>query len=278
MASAPSRKYELGLPQEDMEDMLMSSEMAFDDAEYNAKCEEEGPAFPAKVVRQRKTFRESFDKLVGKGCRPEVLFRCLHYLLRSELREASCQFPGKREIRSLEASLRKGVEEIRAFEEKYAEAHSLRVLSHCVSLQGAGPYEYEHYFNRTSFLSEKESSCVTNSMLTYAEMLRSWWTPRSDVIKSYGSIANCVYAKLVTGKPQLSIVAELNSSFLGRHIEPATLRKNLSRFLQRNRKFFIKMLNHIGDHHDHDGWRSSRASEDRVDWPKVFGSKADKSK
>src|ERR1017187_3603123 len=136
MASAPSRKYELGLPHEDMEDILMSSEMAFDDAEYNAKCKEEGPAFPVVVVRQRKTFRESFDKLVSKGCYPEVLFRCLHYLLRSELREASCRFPRKREIRSLEASLRKGVEEIRAFEEKYADAHSLRVLSHCVSLQG----------------------------------------------------------------------------------------------------------------------------------------------
>ena len=275
MASAPSRKYELGLPHEDMEDMLMSSEMAFDDAEYNAKCEEEGPAFPAGVVRQRKTFRESFDKLVSKGCHPEALFRCLHYLLRSELREASCRFPRKREIRSLEASLPKGVEEIRAFEEKYAAAHSLRVLSHCVSLQGAGPYEYELYFNRTSLLSEKESSCVTNSMLTYAEMLRSWWTPRSDVTKSYGSIANCAYAILATGKPQFSIVAELNSSFLGRRIEPATLRKNLSRFEQRNRKFFMNMMSNLEYYHH---WSPSLASVDSVDWPKVFGSKPDKSK
>jgi hypothetical protein len=275
MASAPSRKYELGLPHEDMEDILMSSEMAFDDAEYNAKCKEEGPAFPAGVVRQRKTFRESFDKLVSKGCYPEVLFRCLHYLLRSELREASCRFPRKREIRSLEASLRKGVEEIRAFEEKYADAHSLRVLSHCVSLQGAGPYEYELYFNRTTLQSETESASVTNSMLTYAEMLRAWWTPRSDVIKSYGSIATCAYASLATGKPQFSIVAELNSSFLGRRIEPSTLRKNLSRFEQRNRKFYIKMVMQLDDYHT---FRFSLTSVDSVDWPKVFGSKPDKSK
>lgn len=274
MASAPPHKYELGLLHEDMEDMLMSSELAFDDAEYDAEFVEKGPAFPAEVVRDRKTFQESFDKLVGKGCRPEVLFRCLHYLLRSELREASCQFPGKREIRSLEASLRKGVEEIRAFEEKYATAHSLRVLSHCVSLQGAGPYEYELYFNRTISQLGTKSSCVTNSMLTYAEMLQSWWTPRFDVIKSYGSIANCAYASLATGKPQCSIVAELNSSFLGRHIEPATLRKNLSRFEKRNRKFFIKMVDHLDYYH---GWYSS-ASADALDWPKVFGSKADKSK
>jgi hypothetical protein len=275
MASAPSRKRELGLPREDMEEMLMSSEMDGDDAEYNAACGEEEKAFDAGVVRHRKVFQESFDKLVGKGCRPKVLFRCLHYLLRSELRQASCQFPGKREIRSLEASLRKGVEEIRAFEEKYAQAHSLRVLSHCVSLQGAGPYDYEPFFNRTSLQSERESSSLTSSMLAYAEMLRSWWTPRADVIKNYGSIASCVYASLATGKPQFSIVAELNSSFLGRRIEPATLRKNFSRFLQRNRKFSNKMLNHLGHHHE---WASPRASADAVDWPKLFGSKPDKSK
>jgi hypothetical protein len=114
-------------------------------------------------------------------------------------------------------------------------------------------------------------------MLTYAEMLRAWWTPRSDVIKSYGSIATCAYASLATGKPQFSIVAELNSSFLGRPIDPATLRKNLSRFEQRNRKFFMNMMSNL-DHYHRDSWYQTRASADAVDWPKLFGSKADKSK
>jgi hypothetical protein len=67
----------------------------------------------------------------------------------------------------------------------------------------------------------------------------------------------------------------LNSSFLGRRIEPATLRKTLSRFEQRNRKFYIKMVMQLDDYHT---FRFSLTSVDSVDWPKVFGSKPDKSK
>jgi hypothetical protein len=112
-------------------------------------------------------------------------------------------------------------------------------------------------------------------MLAYADMLRSWWTPRSDVLKTFGSIYNCAYAKLATGKPQFSIVAELNSSFLGRPIEPATLRKSLSRFLKRYQHFYLNMDDHF--RYPHSDPRSPTSAK-VVDWPKLFGSKADKSK
>jgi hypothetical protein len=272
MASAPSRNLELGLSREGMEEMLMSLEMASTNEEFDYEYEKNGPGFLVAFVRDRKMFQKSFDGLVGKGCRPKILFRGLHCLLWSELGETWCQLPGRREIRSLEASLRKGVEDIRAFEKKYAEAHRLRVLSHCVSRQSAGRDEYELYFNRRSPLSQATSTCLTDNMLAYAEMLRSWWTPRSDAIKGYASIHNCVYAKVATGQPQFSIVSELNSSFLGRYIEPATLRKNLSRFERRNQKFYITLVAQLDEAH-----RLCRPVEP-VNWPILFSGRVDKSK
>jgi len=50
--------------------------------------------------------------------------------------------------------------------------------------------------------------------------------------------------------PQFSVVAELNSSFLGgRPIEPATLRKNLSRFERRNQKFHSSLVAQLNEAH-----------------------------
>jgi hypothetical protein len=132
------------------------------------------------------------------------------------------------------------------------------------------------YFNvwNPILQAEEETYGVTHHMLAYAEMLQSWWTPRSDALKGYGSIYNCVYAKVVTGKPQFSIVAELNSSFLGLCVEPDTLRKNLSRFEQRNRKFYLQMVSDLRSEHG----STESTAPGPADWPKLFGSKADKSK
>jgi hypothetical protein len=265
-----------------MEEMLMTLEQELDYRQFRIEYEKKGPRFLVADVREKKTFQESFDRLVRKGCFPDILFLGLHYLLRSELRKASCRLPGKREVRSLEASLRKKVEEIRAFEERYEEAHRLRVFSHCRSLYGEGPHEYELYFNRTGPysnlivpLSGTMRRCVTDDMLAYADMLSSWWTPRSDVLTSFGLIYNCAYAKVATGKPQFSIVAELNSSFLGRPIEPATLRKSLSRFAQRYKNFYSDIDWHLTDGHT---VQRKNESPELVDWPKLFGPKTDKSK
>jgi len=124
MASAPS-KHESGLPREDVEEamFLQSSKLI-------AEFEEKGFAVVLAEVRHRKAFEESFDKLVSKGCDPDILFWGLYFLLRTEQRRTSCQLPGKREIRSLESSLRKGVEGILAFEKKYEEPHRTMVFSH----------------------------------------------------------------------------------------------------------------------------------------------------
>jgi hypothetical protein len=173
MASAPSRKPRSNRPQEDM--ALMSLEEIRDTQRFFNEYEKNGPGFLVAEVRDRKMFQESFDRLLRKGCRPSVLFLGLHHLRRFERREKSCQHPGKRELRSLETSLRKTVEDIRTFEKKYVEAHRVRVQSHSSSLRGPGEYEFELYVNRMKSLSRAET--VIDSMSSYAEMLRSWWTP-----------------------------------------------------------------------------------------------------
>ena len=283
MASAPSRKHGLGLLNEDLEEWLMLEDMNLDALTFDVEREKKGLGFLVAEVRDRKTFQESFDRLVRKGCRPDILFLGLHYLLRSELHEVSCPLPGKREILSLATRLRKTVEDIRAFEKKYAEAHRLRASTLCI--HDPRPYDYELFFNARNSFSPwipalpgspipEEIRGFTVDILAYAEMLQSWWTPRSDAVKSYAAIYNCAYAKVATGKPQFSIVSDLNTSFIGKSIQPDTLRKNLSRFQQRNRQFYLQMVSNLRSEHG----ATDGTLPEPVDWPKLFGSKADKSK
>lgn len=275
MASSAPGKRELGLSREDVEELLMHEAMFLEDSKLIAELEEKGYRLLLAEVRQRKTFEKSFDKLVSKGCAPNILFSGLYYLLRTEKQQTSCKLPGKREIRSLETCLRKGVEGILAFEKKYEEAHRTMVFSHFVCGQSAGPDQSNLYWTWRDLASQAKTPCLTETMLAYAEMLRAWWTPRSDALKTYAPVHNCVYAKMVTGQPQFSIVAELNSSFLGRCIEPATLRKNLSRFQKRNQKSYLSLLAGLSEaHYD----PLSLESVKPVNWLILFGDKADKSK
>lgn len=204
MASSAPGKRELGLPHEDMEELLMHEAMFLESEKAITEAEEtKGFGFLLGEVRQWKPFQESFDKLVSKGCSPYILLHGLNHLLRTEQQQTSSQLPRKREIRSLETRLLKGVESILAFEKKYEEAHRTMVFSHFSYRQNAGLHEHDFYLNRRDLSSQAQNPCLTQKMLGYAEMLHAWWTPRSDALRTYASVHNCVYAKVVTGKSSI---------------------------------------------------------------------------
>jgi hypothetical protein len=262
--SAPS-KTQLGLPRENVEEMLMHEAIVREGFEFEAEFKEKGYSPLLAEVRERKTFEESFDKLVSKGCAPDVLFLGLYSLLRTAKQQMPLQLPGKREIRSLETCLHKGVEGILAFEKKYEGAY--RTMDFLRDLNAGRP-ESDFYRNGRDLPSEAKTRGLTEQMLAYAEILRAWWTPRSDAIHAYASVHNCVYAKMVTGRAQFSIVAKLNTSFLGSHINADTLRKNLSRFERRYREFNMSLLAGLNEAHY---TVLPLGSAKPVDWPTLFG-------
>jgi hypothetical protein len=251
MASSAPSKTRLGHPREDVEDMLMLYAMVLESEKSDTEFEEaNGFGYILGEVREWEPFQESFDELVSKGCSPYILLRGLDFLLRNAQQPTTFQLPGKRKIRSLERCLCKGAESILAFEKEYEEAHRTMVVSHFVRSQGAGWDEADFYHNRRDLPSQAKTPCLVEKMLSYAEMLRAWSSPRVDALKTYASVHNCVYAKAVTGSPQLSIVAKLNSSFLGdSSIDPDKLRKNLLRFERRNRKFRSRLVRQLNEAH-----------------------------
>jgi hypothetical protein len=251
MPSTVPSKTKLGLPREDVEELLMLRAMFLEEEKSNTEVEEaNGFRFLLGEVRYWKPFQDSFDRLVSKGCSPYILLHGLYYLLKAEQKQAAFQLPEKREIRSLETRLRKAVKSILAFEREYEEAHRLMVFSHFSYGQNAGPEELDFYMNRRDLPSQAQNPCLTQKMLGYAEMLRAWWTPRADALKTHAAVHNLLYTEIVTGEPQFPLIAEMNSGFLGGDpIEPATLGKNLSRFKKRNKKFHSTLVRQLQESH-----------------------------
>lgn len=185
---------------------LMSEEEHLDRTTFLNEYEKNGPGLLVANVRHRKKeFQESFDSLVSDGCRPRLLFLGLHQLWKFAVREKACQHPGRRELRSLEASLRKTVKNVRDFEKKYLQAQRARFWGYHFCRQEQTPTDYVVFARWGEMLGY---------MLNYAEMLRTWRAPRSDVLKSYGAIYNCIYAQVATNSPKLSKIATLHSRFL----------------------------------------------------------------
>lgn len=242
--------------------LFMYWQQELDDNEFDEK----GLAFVLEPgrVKDRKRFQGSVDELVRNGCRPYALFRCLHYFYSSEANRSRVRFPSRREIDSLQSEIREVARKANALEEKYSPFVAIRSgLKLDDMRKKVGPEAFNEALVSTE---RKRVPCMLKEMLWYADMLEFWRTPRSDVLTSFGPIAVCLYARVVTGKPRFRIVAEMLGSFSGRDIDPSTLRKNLDYFERRFSHFQAGALHRMVFDH-------AASPEGVVNWQALFDSK-----
>jgi hypothetical protein len=176
--------------------------------EFLTECERVGLKFMRDLVDpdDQERFTKAFDDLVALGCRPLLLASTLYCFRSSRIYDFPDCFPndGKLVPRFL------GFERMPTSKEA---KRYMRILD-----EAAEVIEWLRYLGVDRLLSSHvkpplHHDRVPEILRGYGYVLKNWSRPRSDVTRSFGPIACCIYAELATKHFQFPLVSELVECF-----------------------------------------------------------------
>lgn len=240
-----------------VEYMFLRHRIRSDNQDYAKRGEE----FVLSLVleEQRDNFEVALRCLEEVGCRRDVLLKCLFRLWRSKA--IPVKFPSRKELNSLSATCRHVANSIKKLESigvsealrgtvplpptlegeiLSADASSRHNKSHLEACFGANRERLPVEVAELALTSEEIIGMrVADLLAWYADLIEHWWTPRKDIVRSYGRIVCHLYPSVATGNlmstlgPQhCDLTSRLVDSFRNT-TEAGSAEKNLKNFRER---------------------------------------------
>jgi hypothetical protein len=236
----------------DIECYLLRDWYLYYQREFLIECERVGLKFIRDWIdpEDRERFTNAFDELTTLGCRPLLLASSLYFYERSRIYDFPNEFPNDGQLvprfvgfERLPSSKEIG-SRMRALQEAVTVIEWLNEsgVGWLLSKQVQPPAHHDR---------------VLETLRWYAQVLKSWSKPRSDVTRSFGPIACCMYAQLATAKFRFPLVSDL--------IECFGYKPDAKRQHRKAKREATRVLNRLsgGDVVDRDGYEPTFESLER---------------
>ena len=241
-----------------------------DDQDYAKR----GDKFVLSLVseKQRDNFEVALRCLEEIGCRRDVLLKCLFRLWRSKATPA--EFPLRKELNCLSATCRTVANSIKRLEgigvsealretvpppptlegeilsAKWSSPHNMSHLEACF---GARRERLPVLMAELALNSEEIIGMRIADLLAWdADLIEHWWTPRKDIVRSYGRVVCHLYPGVATsdriftlGPLHFDLTTRLVDSFIN-STGKGSAEKNVKNFRERfpsiSESLIIEML------------------------------------